>query len=905
MNTGCRWLLIFLLMLLPLLVSSLSVAQEDIFAATTSDSQANWMTDEIIVKFKRDVDDLTIEKTNRQFETTMRALGRYGKFLRLGIPAKRKVAELVAAYRQLPEVEYAEPNYLARAHAMPNDSYYPLQWNFDNPAFGGIHMEQAWELSTGSPNVIVAVVDTGVAYENYTTRFWLWRTSYSRAPDLADTRFVPGYDFINNDAHPNDDEGHGTHVTGTIAQSTNNGIGAAGIAFDTAIMPIKVLDSNGSGSYSAIAEGIYYAADNGAKVINLSLGGPNASQTLENALAYAHGKGVTIVCSAGNDGNPTVVEYPAAYDNYCIAVGSTRYDETIAFYSNGGASLDITAPGGDLNVDQNGDGYSDGILQQTLDGSTTRFGYYFYQGTSMSAPHVSGVAALLIASGVAVTPDEVREVLQATAEDKGTPGWDPAYGWGLLDAAAALNYTATPNSPPVAAAGGPYTGTEDQVVAFDGGASFDPEGGLLTYSWDFGDGSRGSGPTPVHTYLAGAVYTVSLVVNDGLENSATVTTTATIEEVPDPPVAVINGPYNGIEKAPITFDASGSYDPEGTPLIYLWDFGDATVGSGLRPSHTYQADGVYTVSLIVNDGSLDSSPASTTAVIEAINIAPVAVVNGPYAGTEGIAVTFDSSGSNDPEGSTLSYRWDFGDGTSSGDRNPSHIYQAGGVYTVSLVVNDGLLDSSAAATTASIEEVNESPVAAPGADRTVTTGEVVTFNGSGSRDPDGTIVSYFWDFGDGTTGSGVSPSHTYASAGEYHVSLLVTDNQGGTGTGQAKVTVADPPELTMHVAAIDLVLNRTRFFWFSFVDVTARITILDANNLPVPGATVTGSWSGATSGSNTAVTGANGQATMTSSQLLNPPSGTTFVMTVNQVGLANWVYSVVDNVETSDTLRVP
>jgi serine protease len=171
----------------------------------------------------------------------------------------------------------------------------------------------------------------------------------------------------------------------------------------------------------------------------MSLGGPSGSNTLRDALAYAYNKGVTIVCSAGNDGAGGPASYPAAYDEYCIAVAATRYDQTRAYYSTTGSFVDLSAPGGDINVDQNGDGYVDGILQQTFGNNPKDWGYWFYEGTSMAAPHVSGVAALLISTGV-TGPDAVREALEATAEDLGTPGKDAEFGWGLVDAYAALNY---------------------------------------------------------------------------------------------------------------------------------------------------------------------------------------------------------------------------------------------------------------------------------------------------------------------------------------------------------------------------------------------------------------------------------------------------------------------------------
>jgi outer membrane protein assembly factor BamB/subtilisin family serine protease len=389
---------------------------------------------EIVVKFKSGVKRASVDKINQEQGATVLETNNTLGFMRLKTPEGKTVEELVAIYSKNPNVEYAEPNFIVTAYMVPNDPMYPLQWHLDNPTYGGINMQKAWDISTGSSSVIVAVIDTGIAYEDYDI--------YRQAPDLAGTTFVPGYDFINGDSHPNDDNAHGTHVTGTIAQTTNNGYGVAGVAFKTAIMPVKVLARDGYGSYTAVANGIQYAADNGAKVINMSLGGPSPSSTLENAVKYAYNKGVTIVASAGNDGRETV-GYPAAYEE-CIAVGATRYDEAITFYSNYGSEIDLVAPGGDPYVDQNGDGYPDGVLQQTFNPDTkdpTDFGFWFFVGTSMAAPHVSGVAALVIAKYGDIGPDKMRQKLQTTAEDHGTAGWDKYYGWGIVDAHKALEFS--------------------------------------------------------------------------------------------------------------------------------------------------------------------------------------------------------------------------------------------------------------------------------------------------------------------------------------------------------------------------------------------------------------------------------------------------------------------------------
>ena len=179
---------------------------------------------------------------------------------------------MVEIYSKRRDVEYVELNSLAKAFWQPDDPYYSYQWHLDNPEYGGINSEEAWALNHQTPGqgVIVAVLDTGVAYENYGSQ-------YLQAPDLAQTSFVPTedcWDFANSDAHPNDDNGHGTHVTGTIAQSTGNNLGVAGVAYKATIMPVKVLDNSGSGTVQWITDGIYWATDHGAQVINMSLGWP-------------------------------------------------------------------------------------------------------------------------------------------------------------------------------------------------------------------------------------------------------------------------------------------------------------------------------------------------------------------------------------------------------------------------------------------------------------------------------------------------------------------------------------------------------------------------------------------------------------------------------------------------------
>ncbi len=301
------------------------------------------------------------------------------------------------------DTEYIEANYLYHALETPNDPEYTKQWNFRN-----INVEQAWDETKGQ-GTTVAIIDTGV----------------SQVPDLKLTKFVKGYDFVNDKDDASDDNGHGTHVAGTIAQSTNNGYGVAGIAYQASIMPLKVLSGSGGGTIADIAEAIKFAADNGATVINMSLGGSGASNMMEEAIKYAHNKGVVIVAAAGNEARNSA-SYPARYPDV-ISVSATDAAGHKASYSNFGAGVDISAPGGSETGK---------ILQNTVDPSTGESVFVGFQGTSMAAPHVAGVAALIRATGVE-DPNEVVAVLKQSSR-KVQEDHLNHFGAGHLDAGAAV-----------------------------------------------------------------------------------------------------------------------------------------------------------------------------------------------------------------------------------------------------------------------------------------------------------------------------------------------------------------------------------------------------------------------------------------------------------------------------------
>lgn len=398
---------------------------------------------EILIDLDDDVSEIQVKALAARYDLELKLNSKESLNERMYVAdvAPSKQDELLARLKKEPLVEDAELNQEISLHPPPapadalpmpkltpspavtdppNDPMWPKQWSFQM-----IGLPEAWSLSQGA-GVVVAVIDTGVAYED--------RGAFKQIEDLKDTRFVPGYNFVEDTPYANDDHGHGSHVAGTIAQSTNNQLGVAGIAPKAAIMPLKVLSQAGRGTTGDISDAIRFAADEGAHVINLSLGGGMRSRILERAVAYARNKGVLVVAAAGNSGRGRV-EFPAAYPG-ALAISAVGPDRKRAPYSSYGKELTLAAPGGNKRLG----GELGGILQNTITpkavGRTQQ--YLAFQGTSMATPHVAGAAALLIGAGV-THPDRVIEILKDSAIDAGAPGWDSQYGYGILhlgDAAA-------------------------------------------------------------------------------------------------------------------------------------------------------------------------------------------------------------------------------------------------------------------------------------------------------------------------------------------------------------------------------------------------------------------------------------------------------------------------------------
>ncbi len=469
--------------------------------------------------------------------------------------APENVGRATSFFENLPYVAYVETDATVRAAFTPNDPSFTSQWHLSQ-----IGMETAWDADTtapfhgGDPSIVVAVVDSGVAYEDFTSG----STVYAKAPDFAQTTFVAGYDFVNNDVHPNDDNGHGTHVAATIVESTDNGIAAAGIAFHSSLMPVKILNANGVGTTSDVVQGIEFAIANGAEVINLSLGATTESQAMKDAVDRALAANIVIVAAAGNDGS-TSLAYPAAYPGV-IAVTATSKTNTLASYSNYGSGVTVAAPGGDG---------SDFIWQQTysnLDGNHlprdyTTFGVVGYQGTSQAAPQVAGAAALLLARGLAAT--QIATVLQNTATDLGDPGTDTKFGAGLMQVGAALaSLTNDKTAPAVSISVSP--------AAPDGGDGFyktkptltivgsDEAGGsgvsTASYWWDSNTASTYSAPL---TALEG-MHTLHATVRDVAGNQSVEVTVTLSVDVTGPSVTLSNPPDNIAKKTMVTLQGKVS-----------------------------------------------------------------------------------------------------------------------------------------------------------------------------------------------------------------------------------------------------------------------------------------------------------------------------------------------------------
>ncbi|OLT16609.1 hypothetical protein BJF80_04410 [Serinicoccus sp. CUA-874] len=338
-----------------------------------------------------------------------------------------------------------------------------------------------------------------------------------------------------------------------------------------------------------------------------------------------------------------------------------------------------------------------------------------------------------------------------------------------------------PNVDPVAA----FDVTSTSLTAsFDASGSTDSDGEIESYEWDFGDGDTAEGVDPEHTYAEDGTYEVTLTVTDDEGATGTATQDVTVVFENESPMAEFT-----VESTSLTasFDATGSSDPDGEIVSYDWDFGDGESGTGATVDHTYAEAGTYTVSLTVTDDNDATNLVAQEVTVSLANVEPTAALS--VEATD-LMIVADGSGSSDSDGDIVSYEWDFGDGGSATGVTAEHTYAEGGTYTVTLTVTDDDGDTGTATEEVSVEAANVSPSASFTAN---SSGLDLGVDASGSSDPDGEVVSYEWDFGDGGSDTGVTAEHTYAEAGTFTVSLTVTDDEGAQGTSSQEVTVSDAP----------------------------------------------------------------------------------------------------------------
>ncbi|MCI5157444.1 MAG: PKD domain-containing protein [Candidatus Electrothrix sp. AUS1_2] len=559
------------------------------------------------------------------------------KISRLGIELvevpEGTVADAIKAYRKNAKVAFAEPNYrrtltttegsLPDPYNVPNN--FTEQWHLHNtgqgfgavctidyftfeyvctaPAYSGvpdadIDAPEGWELTHGSPDIKIAVLDSGVDCDH---------------PDLAG-KCVEQINFADGCSNPYDYIGHGTHVASIAAAETDNSIGTAGVAWDASIGSLKVCAEVEllPGYYSAdcrdgdLAEAIVYAADNGYQVINMSLAGLENSAAIEAAVNYAWNQGAVLVAGAGNDYG-TTVHYPAGYDNVIAVAATDRYDDLSSFSTFGNDWVSVAAPGGSLSLDDGKGSIFAAVPALYCAGDPDC--YDWKSGTSMSTPVVSGVAAMVWSYITDPTNAAVRDCIEISAQKSGALGQN-FLAWtqyGKVNLHDALLCKSSDNDPPTALFNSTVTGLN---VAFTD-RSQDSDGSIVSWSWDFGDGETATQQNPSHSYAAGGTYSVKLTVSDDAGDAAEFTDeVVTAAEPNSPPTALFSSASTSLN---VDF-TDRSQDSDGSITSWNWDFGDGETSTEQNPTHVYAAAGVHSVKLTVTDDDGESAEFIDTVV---------------------------------------------------------------------------------------------------------------------------------------------------------------------------------------------------------------------------------------------------------------------------------------------------
>jgi hypothetical protein len=662
-------------------------------------------------------------------------------------------------------VRYVEPDpEVQLLDFIPNDP------RFASQQYGPQHVRapEAWDSTLGDMDASVCIVDTGVRYTH---------------EDIAGPRWLGGTDLYNGDADPMDDHGHGTHVAGIAAATINNAKGIAGIA-NVGVRGVKVLSNTGSGALSTIASGIRWCADNaGARVvINLSLGSPAGSTPLLDAVQYAYGAGALMAAAAGNSGPCTnCVEYPAKYTEV-IPVTCTTATAAQCSFSSDGPEAELAAPG-------------NGVISLWRTSDTA---YNTISGTSMSTPHVSGVAALVWSEATDLSNTALRDHLRNSAQDLGAAGRDELYGFGLVDARKTLDAASMPPPPE----------TTVSLETFDDGVA---DGWTNSGLWHVSSACTTAASAPSYLgyqedsdceYSTGARTSGTAAFDADLTGKTTASLMFTHRFEKESYVAAFDQ-----MKVQISTNGGASWT-----TLRQWDSRnanqltwtphsvdlDAYAGSAIKLRFSFDSmdhvannfDGWFLDNVEVTAGGGNEPPVANAGPDQTLS-------DDDGSGDE--PVTLDGTSSTDPDGTIVSYEWR--EGTAALATGPTAVVPLGtGTHSITLTVTD---DQGGTATDGVIVTVDPNQI--PSASFThAETNLTVNVNGSGSSDPDGSIVGYSWDWGDGTPpDSGVTASHSYAAGGTYTVSLTVTDNGGATGSTSQPVTVSPPPETTVSLENFD------------------------------------------------------------------------------------------------------
>jgi len=617
-------------------------------------------------------------------------------------------------------------------------------------------------------------------------------------------------------------------------------------------------------------------------------------------LAYAYSKGVTIVAAAGNDGQDQV-DYPAAYDDYVIAVSATRFDEQLTAYSNYGSSIDLAAPGGDLSVDQNGDGSADGVLQNTFNPhtkDTADFGYYFFQGTSMASPHVAGVAALVVSQGIA-DPSQVRSILESTAEDKGVAGVDSFYGYGIVDAAAALASLTSLNTAPSAVDDAASTQEDSAVVLNVLSNDYDDDGDALTVSSVTAplSGSAVLNSDNTITYTPNADYngsdSFSYTVSDGNGGSDTATVSITVDAVNDAPVASGDSATTQ-EGTAVTIDVlANDSDVDGDALSVdaVTQPADGTVVINADHTLTYTPNSGFqggdSFTYTISDGNGGSDSANVAIEVTATNDAPVA--DDDLASTnEDNPVSIDVlANDSDADGDVLTTSnvtaASHGVVVINSDNTITYTPNANfnGSDSFTYTVSDGNGGSDTATVSLTVHPVNDAPVASADSATTEENTQVTINVLENDSDVDGDSLSVD-SVTQPTNGAVVInadntlayvPDSGYTGSDSFNYTIV--DGNGGSDSANVTVDVQPAVPSTSHVGDLDgttHVKGRSGW-WEAFV----TATIHDGAEQPVSDAIVTGTWSGDASGTVSGTTASDGTVTFATGNLRSS-SGVTFTI---------------------------